>query len=29
MEKSGTFTILDELAPILLGSQEEALANAY
>lgn len=27
MEKSGTFTILDELAPILLGSQEEALAK--
>jgi len=27
MEKSDTFAILDKLAPILLGSQEDALAK--
>ncbi|MBC8511995.1 MAG: hypothetical protein H8D32_03340 [Dehalococcoidia bacterium] len=27
MEKSGTFTVLGKLAPILLGSQEDALAK--
>jgi len=27
MEKSGVFTILDKLAPILLGPQEGALAK--
>jgi hypothetical protein len=27
MEKSGTYTILGKLAPILIGSQEDALAK--